>query len=162
MDSEPVEVSTQQFEVEMRKFALGWCFSPEVRVMPNLAQKVNEELAYNWNVTFHKHLPYNHLWSYVKPTDWWQAVKQRWAPAWFTKRYPIKYDTIELAEILHMAVDPHSSHYTMMRNGKHVYDKKVYEQWGHCLACNMPSIMLDHDRWRHDGQRGRPHRTRHL
>jgi hypothetical protein len=25
------------------------------------------------------------------PADWWEAVKERFAPAWFLKRYPVKY-----------------------------------------------------------------------
>jgi hypothetical protein len=25
------------------------------------------------------------------PADWWQAVKERFAPAWFAKRYPVVY-----------------------------------------------------------------------
>ena len=25
------------------------------------------------------------------PADWWQAVKERWAPGWFRKRWPVEY-----------------------------------------------------------------------
>ena len=25
------------------------------------------------------------------PADWWEAVKERFAPEWFKKRYPVKY-----------------------------------------------------------------------
>lgn len=25
------------------------------------------------------------------PRDWWEAVKERFAPVWFTRRYPIRY-----------------------------------------------------------------------
>lgn len=25
------------------------------------------------------------------PSDWWQACKERWFPAWLTHRYPVKY-----------------------------------------------------------------------
>ena len=27
------------------------------------------------------------------PTDWWQAFKERWFPAWAKKRWPAKYHT---------------------------------------------------------------------
>ena len=25
------------------------------------------------------------------PEDWWQAFKQRWAPGWFLRRWPVQY-----------------------------------------------------------------------
>lgn len=29
--------------------------------------------------------------QYVEaPADWWQAVRERWAPGWWLKRYPVK------------------------------------------------------------------------
>ena len=27
----------------------------------------------------------------VFPADWWQAVKERWFPAWALRRWPVKY-----------------------------------------------------------------------
>lgn len=27
------------------------------------------------------------------PANWWEAVKERFAPKWFLKRYPVKYET---------------------------------------------------------------------
>lgn len=27
------------------------------------------------------------------PADWWEAFKERWAPSWFTSRYPVAYRT---------------------------------------------------------------------
>lgn len=34
------------------------------------------------------------------PADWWQALKERFAPAWFRDRYPVKFTehTISLRE----------------------------------------------------------------
>lgn len=29
------------------------------------------------------------------PADWWQAVRERWAPAWWLKRHPVKYEQID-------------------------------------------------------------------
>ena len=28
------------------------------------------------------------------PSDWWQAVRQRWAPSWWLKRWPVKLRTV--------------------------------------------------------------------
>jgi hypothetical protein len=35
------------------------------------------------------------------PEDWWEAVKQRWAPAWALRRWPVKMHTttIKLSEL---------------------------------------------------------------
>ena len=30
------------------------------------------------------------------PADWWQAVKERWFPAWAKKRWPIKYRHVRI------------------------------------------------------------------
>lgn len=37
--------------------------------------------------------------SFSKPLDWWEAVKERFAPNWFIKKYPVKY------EVHHIDVD---------------------------------------------------------
>jgi hypothetical protein len=29
--------------------------------------------------------------SYRQPEDWWQAVKERWMPAWALSHWPVKY-----------------------------------------------------------------------
>jgi hypothetical protein len=30
------------------------------------------------------------------PSDWWQAFKQRWFPAWLLQRYPVKVRVVEI------------------------------------------------------------------
>ncbi len=40
------------------------------------------------------------------PADWWQAVKERWLPAWFLKRYPVQYKTLSIHKET-MRVCPH-------------------------------------------------------
>lgn len=34
------------------------------------------------------------------PCDWWQAFKMRWFPLWARQRWPIRYQRIELRELL--------------------------------------------------------------
>lgn len=29
------------------------------------------------------------------PADWWEAVKQRFAPKWFLRRWPVRFDSID-------------------------------------------------------------------
>ena len=33
---------------------------------------------------------------YQWPAGWWQAVKDRWFPAWALKRWPVQYDGVEV------------------------------------------------------------------
>lgn len=30
----------------------------------------------------------------IAPRDWWEAIKERFAPKWFTRRWPVRYDEI--------------------------------------------------------------------
>jgi hypothetical protein len=30
------------------------------------------------------------------PADWWEAFKERWAPKWFLRRYPVRFTSKEL------------------------------------------------------------------
>lgn len=35
-----------------------------------------------------------HVQDHIFPADWWQAVKDRWFPAWLKKRCPVRYIVI--------------------------------------------------------------------
>ena len=35
--------------------------------------------------------------SFKYPSDWWQAVKERFAPAWYLKKSPVKYTVHEIS-----------------------------------------------------------------
>lgn len=43
----------------------------------------------------HCYMASKHIENYVfkAPADWWQAVKERFATAWFLERWPVKYRT---------------------------------------------------------------------
>jgi len=41
------------------------------------------------------------------PKDWWQAVKERWAPRWYCRRFPVEYETFDMDQPLYAAVCPH-------------------------------------------------------
>lgn len=34
------------------------------------------------------------------PADWWQAVKERWAPVWWKKRWPVRMKKYEAVKML--------------------------------------------------------------
>jgi hypothetical protein len=39
--------------------------------------------------------------EFRRPLDWWEAVKERFAPAWFLQRYPVRYhiDVVDVKAI---------------------------------------------------------------
>ena len=41
------------------------------------------------------------------PGNWWQAVRQRWCPAWWLQRYPVQMARISIHELRYRAVCPH-------------------------------------------------------
>ena len=41
------------------------------------------------------------------PADWVQAVKERWLPRWILKRWPVRYDRIDLDVQKYARICPH-------------------------------------------------------
>ena len=41
------------------------------------------------------------------PADWWQAVRERWAPKWWLKRHPVRYHEVHVDRWAFAAVCPH-------------------------------------------------------
>lgn len=54
------------------------------------------------------------------PSDWWQAFKDRWFPAWALKRWPVQYKTISVHErrygnlCPHINIPQHNTHVEFM------------------------------------------------
>lgn len=49
--------------------------------------------------------PSKHVVRY--PADWWQAVKERFAPVWFRDRYPVQFITVTASlEELYPEIEP--------------------------------------------------------
>lgn len=50
------------------------------------------------------------------PRDWWQSFRERWFPAWWLRKHPIQYDSINIDEqqygplCPHLISDPQKSH----------------------------------------------------
>lgn len=43
------------------------------------------------------------------PCDWWQAFRERWFPQWWLRRWPVKYERIDIDEQKFAAVCPHAT-----------------------------------------------------
>ncbi len=46
------------------------------------------------------------------PADWWQAVRERWFPRWWLKRWPVRYCQVSVHEVV-WNVCPHLNIKTM-------------------------------------------------
>jgi hypothetical protein len=46
------------------------------------------------------------------PADWWEAVKERFAPEWFKRRWPVRYTmiTLKARELYPLVSMPHKEH----------------------------------------------------
>ncbi len=56
------------------------------------------------------------------PSDWWQAVKDRWFPKWLLKHYPIQYITQSLsARILYPHMLPNTQSVLKIEVGAYDY-----------------------------------------
>jgi hypothetical protein len=55
------------------------------------------------------------------PKDWWEAVKERFAPRWFLKRWPVRYESVSVHEVV-WKVCPHV-------NLKTPDQRQVHFQW---------------------------------
>lgn len=41
------------------------------------------------------------------PADWWQAFKERWFPNWVLRRWPVRYETIDIDRTIYTRFCPH-------------------------------------------------------
>lgn len=60
------------------------------------------------------------------PTDWWQAVRERWLPSWWLKKHPVEYRRIDIDRTIYTRICPHiktpdrSSHVRFLfKKGEH-------------------------------------------
>jgi len=58
------------------------------------------------------------------PKDWVQAVKARWAPEWFKRRYPVQEHVIDLKVLYPKVALPRQGHVVTI----HEYD--LHPSWG--------------------------------
>lgn len=139
--------TVKDIELEVKKFGAAICVQPDVFVHAP-GSTYADPLIHMWSLAFGKRLPYNTLRKYCRPKDWWEAVKERWAPKWFVKRYPIVYDTVELGEVWNnIVIPPDQRVYVVAHNGEPVYQQTSMEREGmaHCMFCDMPTPYYTED-----------------
>ena len=41
------------------------------------------------------------------PADWWQAFRARWFPRWWLRKFPVKYERVDIEQTIYGPVCPH-------------------------------------------------------
>lgn len=68
-----------------------YCFAENLRV-DQAAERVADEVVFRFNSAFAAGSEFTVEAGEVKvPLDWWQAVRQRWAPTWWLRRWPVRF-----------------------------------------------------------------------
>jgi hypothetical protein len=100
--TQPAEFERRALEVV--QYALRQEFSREMLAAPNARLDVQETL-YGMGATLVANLledPEQRVKKALRaqspryPADWWQAVKEKWAPRWFLRRWPVRWAVARL------------------------------------------------------------------
>ena len=151
--------TVKKIELKLRERAYQIALSPEVisHSYDEWGDYVVKDVERAWIFGLRKRLPYNELWSYMKPVDWWEAIKERWAPKWFLKRYPVRNDKVSLAEVLALEIPKTvgDRYYIVTKNGQENGATRLYEEEGigYCGFCKMPVPVMDKDGVYHQRER---------
>jgi hypothetical protein len=86
-------VEFQTVELEKLKLGLHQAVSENALLMDPRIEVVRDQIighivakvqGYIWSEQLE-------TWDVKYPSDWWQAFKERWAPKWAKKRWPVEY-----------------------------------------------------------------------
>lgn len=126
MKLEPLQSKTVILlrETYLAQKALGYEFAMEPRMeMDCLAHTAQRMLILMQDVLVQR----EQIAQY--PSDWWQAVKQRFAPAWFLRRYPVMKTTIDMTVLYPRIAIPKERHTVTMQIVEPLQFQKQYSQW---------------------------------
>lgn len=100
--------STEQIELKIKQFYTAQLISRDV-----LESAVTPEACLDYHLGFMAHqlivrvaVPARETQVARYPTTWWDAVKARFAPPWFLRRWPADYIEVRLEELYHMVAIP--------------------------------------------------------
>jgi hypothetical protein len=95
------EVGIKTVELERISFTLNQVIAPELAkqfVNPAKIRTMMDPMTQQMVITIQQDIlgrATRQIYTEY-PADWWQAVKERFAPHWFLRRWPIRYTKIEL------------------------------------------------------------------
>jgi hypothetical protein len=65
----------------------------EFKIIEDVHSHARESMAWEMKVAiYEKDHPQKHVVRY--PSDWWEALKERFAPSWFLGKYPVKFTEV--------------------------------------------------------------------
>jgi hypothetical protein len=99
-------------QIELEKIILGLSRDLPMDFIKQLETKIEYRKTLNRMIldlyTYVMGLRDKNFQYYKKfPRDWKQAVKERFAPKWFLKRWPVEYEEISINERIYKKVCPH-------------------------------------------------------
>ena len=138
------EYLVRRIQAPMNEYGFFFAVSPEVIVKKECRDALAESMAHTMTVGMKMTLPYHELLQYSKPRDWWQAVKERFAPKWFAKRWPVQFDEFKIAQLGNKVIPPKNfgDIYTVLLNGKPPYSPPYGDKLGFCCACRSPMPIM--------------------
>lgn len=75
----------------------------EVEIIPYHGQELLLSIRSLFLKNTHERIDVEKRW----PADWWQAVRERWFPAWWLLRWPVRYESVSIHEDVTTYVCPH-------------------------------------------------------
>lgn len=134
---------TKVVECKLQEHGLFFAISPEVFVKtPSVVGELMSPLVEHMTIGMKMHIPVHEVLSYVKPRDWWEHVKQRFAPTWFKKRYPIIYDDVKVEQLINKVAlsNDYGDIFRVSFNGKteHLPPYGHDHRLGYCMTCQGP------------------------
>ena len=82
--------------------------SPEIVTNTDALDAVADRFAHSVVNTFgwRMAIPVVELANQRFPRDWWESVKERFAPGWFLRRWPVVYSQVRVEEFIDAVVPP--------------------------------------------------------
>lgn len=96
---EPVSLRT----ITLEKLQFGSRFTVSKTLLMDATVSIEEVTQYMIQMQVRGFLwsKKNRIHTFTAPADWWQAVRERWCPAWWLARHPVRYrvETIDVRDV---------------------------------------------------------------
>ena len=90
--------TVQEIQVHLESFYATCRGSiPELAQQKDAWRLMVDYMGEDLVATVREFIPTVKLASVSYPATWWDAFKERWAPAWFLRRWPASYSTFDAA-----------------------------------------------------------------
>lgn len=92
----PYEVCMQTIDLHAKEYALHKKIDLRTLARHSHFNEHKDNIKQEMLLELHTYIyGYNHQDEHIisYPENWWEAVKERFAPAWFRDRYPVRFST---------------------------------------------------------------------